>query len=88
VPSDESCPLPTGAVHGFCRMLNKLLREMKKEEAPTHLAVICDKSDSVAEDEKRKRDQKGEAKENPGQPQDGSKAVRRGGRSGSSVIRS
>ncbi|MGH7185979.1 MAG: 5'-3' exonuclease, partial [Pseudomonadota bacterium] len=40
----KSDGLPVGAVHGFCSMLNKLLREMKKGEAPTHLAVIFDKS--------------------------------------------
>jgi DNA polymerase-1 len=37
--------LPVSAVHGFCGMLNKLLREMKKGEAPTHIAVIFDKSE-------------------------------------------
>ena len=41
----KSDGLPTGAVHGFCGMLNKLLREMKKDEAPTHLAVIFDRSE-------------------------------------------
>src|SRR5690606_3180818 len=30
--------LPVGAVHGFCAMLNKLLRETNAGEAPTHLA--------------------------------------------------
>jgi DNA polymerase-1 len=38
-PSDG---LPVGAVHGFCQMLWKLLRETKASEAPTHLAVIFD----------------------------------------------
>ena len=38
-PSDG---LPVGAVHGFCAMLWKLLRESKASEAPTHLAVIFD----------------------------------------------
>ncbi|MEQ1716920.1 MAG: 5'-3' exonuclease H3TH domain-containing protein, partial [Hyphomicrobium sp.] len=38
-PSDG---LPVGAVHGFCAMLWKLLRESKANEAPTHLAVIFD----------------------------------------------
>ena len=38
-PSDG---LPVGAVHGFCAMLWKLLRESKSSEAPTHLAVIFD----------------------------------------------
>ncbi|CAN1723050.1 DNA polymerase I [Hyphomicrobium sp. 1Nfss2.1] len=40
-PSDG---LPVGAVHGFCAMLWKLLRETKASEAPTHLAVIFDAS--------------------------------------------
>ena len=38
-PSDG---LPVGAVHGFCAMLWKLLRESKVSEAPTHVAVIFD----------------------------------------------
>ncbi len=38
-PSDR---LPVGAVHGFCAMLWKLLRESKVSEAPTHIAVIFD----------------------------------------------
>jgi DNA polymerase I len=38
-PSDG---LPVGAVHGFCAMLWKLLRESKASEAPTHVAVIFD----------------------------------------------
>lgn len=38
-PSDG---LPVGAVHGFCAMLWKLLRESKASEAPTHMAVIFD----------------------------------------------
>lgn len=38
-PSDG---LPVGAVHGFCQMLWKLLRESKASEAPTHIAVIFD----------------------------------------------
>ncbi len=40
-PSDG---LPVGAVHGFCNMLWKLLRESKGEKRPTHLAVIFDHS--------------------------------------------
>src|SRR3954464_13747905 len=35
-PSDG---LPVGAVHGFCAMLWKLLREPRASEAPTHFAV-------------------------------------------------
>ena len=38
-PSDG---LPVGAVHGFCQMLWKLLRETKLSEAPTHMGVIFD----------------------------------------------
>jgi DNA polymerase I len=40
-PSDG---IPVGAVHGFCNMLWKLLRETKGEKRPTHLAVIFDHS--------------------------------------------
>ena len=35
------------AVYGFCGMLWKLLKEMKPEERPTHLAVIFDKSEKT-----------------------------------------
>ena len=38
-PSDG---LPVGAVHGFCAMLWKLLRETKISEMPTHIAVVFD----------------------------------------------
>ena len=38
-PSDG---LPVGAVHGFCAMLWKLMRESKAADAPTHIAVIFD----------------------------------------------
>ena len=38
-PSDG---LPVGAIHGFCNMLWKLLRETKGDKRPTHLAVIFD----------------------------------------------
>ena len=38
-PSDG---LPVGAVHGFCQMLWKLLRDSKESERPTHMAVIFD----------------------------------------------
>ena len=40
-PSDG---LPVGAVHGFCQMLWKLLRDANDEYEPTHLAVIFDYS--------------------------------------------
>ena len=43
-PSDG---LPVGAVHGFCAMLWKLLRETKTSEAPTHMAVIFDASEKT-----------------------------------------
>ncbi len=36
-----------GAVAGFCNMLWKFLEEMKGPEAPTHLAVIFDKSEET-----------------------------------------
>jgi len=35
------------AVYGFCNMLWKLLKEMKPEERPTHLAVVFDKSEQT-----------------------------------------
>src|SRR6516164_6066785 len=37
--------LQLNAVYGFCGMLLKLLRDMKPEERPTHLAVVLDKSE-------------------------------------------
>jgi len=37
--------MSVGAVAGFCNMLWKFLEEMKASEAPTHLAVIFDKSE-------------------------------------------
>ena len=47
-PSDG---LPVGAVHGFCAMLWKLLRETKASEAPTHFAVIFDASEKTFRNE-------------------------------------
>ncbi len=41
----KSDGLPTGAVAGYCNMLWKLLQDMKGWEAPTHLAVVFDKSE-------------------------------------------
>src|SRR4249920_4262118 len=41
-PSDG---LPVGAVHGFCAMLWKLLRETGELSPPTHFAVIFDLSE-------------------------------------------
>src|SRR5438105_2557438 len=40
----KSDGLQVNAVLGFCNMLWKLLREMKPEDRPTHLAVVFDKS--------------------------------------------
>ena len=42
-PSDG---LPVGAVHGFCQMLWKLLGDSKLD-APTHLAIIFDKTEQT-----------------------------------------
>ena len=39
--------LQLNAVYGFCGMLLKLLREMKPEERPTHLAIVFDKSEKT-----------------------------------------
>ena len=47
----KSDGLPVGAVLGFCNMLWKLLRDMKPEERPTHLAVIFDKSEKTFRNE-------------------------------------
>jgi len=42
----KSDGLPVGAVSGFCNMLWKLLVDMKAQaDAPTHLAVVFDKSE-------------------------------------------
>ena len=41
-PSDG---LPVGAVHGFCGMLWKLLRETGELDPPTHLAAVFDLSE-------------------------------------------
>ncbi|MEZ5925999.1 MAG: DNA polymerase I [Hyphomicrobiaceae bacterium] len=38
-PSDG---LPVGAVHGFCQMLWKLLKDSREADKPTHVAVIFD----------------------------------------------
>ena len=39
--------LQLNAVFGFCNMLWKLLRDMKADEKPTHLAVVFDKSEKT-----------------------------------------
>ncbi len=43
----KSDGLPIGAVHGFCGMLHKLLRDLRDTEAPTHFAVVFDKSEQT-----------------------------------------
>src|SRR6202521_4187546 len=43
----KSDGLQLNAVLGFCNMLWKLLRDMKPEDRPTHLAVIFDKSEKT-----------------------------------------
>ena len=47
-PSDG---LPVGAVHGFCAMLWKLLRETGELSPPTHFAVIFDLSEHTFRNE-------------------------------------
>src|SRR5271168_4728395 len=43
----KSDGLQLNAVFGFCNMLWKLLRDMKPEEEPTHLAVVFDLSEKT-----------------------------------------
>src|ERR1700735_339772 len=43
----KSDGLQLNAVFGFCNMLWKLLRDMRPEERPTHLAVVFDKSEKT-----------------------------------------
>ncbi|MEA2937362.1 MAG: polymerase [Alphaproteobacteria bacterium] len=43
----KSDGLQVNAVLGFCNMLWKLLRDMKPEERPTHLAIVFDKSEKT-----------------------------------------
>ena len=43
----KSDGLQLNAVFGFCNMLWKLLRDMKDEDKPTHLAVVFDKSEKT-----------------------------------------
>src|SRR5205807_9845169 len=47
----KSDDLQVNAVLGFCNMLWKLLRDMKPEEKPSHLAVIFDKSEHTFRNE-------------------------------------
>jgi DNA polymerase-1 len=49
--SRKSDGLQVNAVLGFCNMLWKLLRDMKPEDKPTHLAVIFDKSEHTFRNE-------------------------------------
>ncbi len=43
----KSDGLQVNAVLGFCNMLWKLMRDMKPEERPTHLAIVFDKSEKT-----------------------------------------
>src|SRR5712692_6763089 len=43
----KSDGLQVNAVLGFCNMLWKLMRDMKPEERPTHLAVVFDRSEKT-----------------------------------------
>ncbi len=43
----KSDGLQLNAVFGFCNMLWKLLRDLKPDEKPTHLAVVFDKSEKT-----------------------------------------
>src|SRR6202166_1715153 len=43
----KSDGLQLNAVYGFCNMLWKLLRDMKPEDRPSHLAIVFDKSEKT-----------------------------------------
>ncbi len=43
----KSDGLQVNAVLGFCNMLWKLMRDMKPDERPTHLAIVFDKSEKT-----------------------------------------
>src|SRR5258707_14885290 len=47
----KSDGLQVNAVLGFCNMLWKLLRDMRPEDRPTHLAVVFDKSEKTFRNE-------------------------------------
>src|SRR5262245_43108566 len=47
----KSDGLQVNAVLGFCNMLWKLMRDMKPEERPTHLAVVFDRSERTFRNE-------------------------------------
>jgi DNA polymerase I len=49
--SRKSDGLQLNAVYGFCNMLWKLLRDMKPEDRPTHLAIVFDKSEKTFRNE-------------------------------------
>src|SRR5882757_3651523 len=49
--SRKSDGLQVNAVLGFCNMLWKLMRDMKPEDKPTHLAVVFDKSEKTFRNE-------------------------------------
>ena len=51
----KSDGLQVNAVLGFCNMLWKLLRDMKPEDQPTHLAVVFDKSERTFRNELYRR---------------------------------
>jgi DNA polymerase-1 len=47
----KSDGLPVGAVAGFCNMVWKMLQETKGADAPTHVAVVFDKSEHTFRNE-------------------------------------
>lgn len=47
----KSDGLPIGAVAGFCNMVWKMVDEAKGEDAPTHVAVVFDKSERTFRNE-------------------------------------
>src|SRR5690606_29108543 len=47
----KSDGLPTGAVHGFCNMIWKMIEEATGPDAPTHVAVVFDKSEQTFRNE-------------------------------------
>ncbi len=47
----KSDGLPVGAVAGFCNMIHKMVEDAKGPDAPTHAAVIFDKSEQTFRNE-------------------------------------
>jgi DNA polymerase-1 len=47
----KSDGLPVGAIAGFCNMVWKMLQETKGADAPTHVAVVFDKSEHTFRNE-------------------------------------